>query len=191
MTTPRKDAALPPCQWRDQNMWCRRGLNSPALEADMPPGTKTNSPAVANAGGSVAQPPASGAEIVDAGAAEGRCCACDGAPADLPRWDAEAKVLVFRGWIVKQFRRPAPMQEAIFDAFQEANWAVRMDDPLRPTPGTLPKEHLHATIRSLNQHQECPILRFLGDGSGERILWVGICRMIRLRQGRPPPQRSP
>ena len=50
----------------------------------------------------------------------------------------------------------------------------RIDDPLPNQPGTDPRQRLKDTLRALNRHQEYPVLRFSGDGTGTGVLWSWI-----------------
>jgi len=90
----------------------------------------------------------------------------------LPNWDSDRRVLYFGGRVVKRYRfQAAANQVAILTAFQEEHWPYGIDDPLSPLPDLLPKQRLNETIKSLNANQPCPLLRFRGDGSGERVCW--------------------
>lgn len=91
--------------------------------------------------------------------------------AQMPTWDSDRQQLRVGRTIVKQFKVPAANQEAILAAFQEEEWRPRIDDPLTPKPNQDPKRRLHDTINSLNRNQKRPLLRFLGDGKGEGVLW--------------------
>ncbi len=62
----------------------------------------------------------------------------------------------------------------VLTAFEEEAWPVRIDDPLPPHPEQDPKRRLHDTITSLNRHQRRPLIRFVGDGSGEGIRWESL-----------------
>jgi hypothetical protein len=88
-----------------------------------------------------------------------------------PIWDRDRQQLRAGAAIVKQFKVPAPNQEAVLAAFQEEDWPPRIDDPLWPQPEQDPKRRLHDTINSLNRNQKHPIVRFLGDGSGQGVRW--------------------
>jgi hypothetical protein len=94
------------------------------------------------------------------------------ASVQVPHWDSVLHVLKFGEWVVKRFRQKAPDQEAILAAFEESDWALQVDDPLPPKDGIVPKQRLHSTIRHLNRHQECELLIFSGDGSGEAVRWA-------------------
>lgn len=88
-----------------------------------------------------------------------------------PTWDRDRQQLRVGKAIIKEYKLPAPNQEAILAAFQEENWPPRIDDPLPPQGEIDPKRRLHDTITSLNRNQKEPLLRFLGDGSGEGVRW--------------------
>jgi hypothetical protein len=89
-----------------------------------------------------------------------------------PHWDRERKELRYRGLIVKQFRWSAVNQETILMAFEEDDWAARIDDPLPQNLNQDPKQRLHDTIKCLNRNHKKRIIRFSGDGTGEGIRWV-------------------
>lgn len=95
----------------------------------------------------------------------------DLAPNVTPTWDRDRQQLRVGRIIVKEFKVPAPNQEAILAAFQEENWVPRIDDPLPPLADVEPKRRLHDTISSLNRNQREPLIRFLGDGSGQGARW--------------------
>jgi hypothetical protein len=90
---------------------------------------------------------------------------------DRPRWDVDRQELRLGGLIVKQYKVPAPNQETILAAFEEEGWPDRIDDPIPPVLDSAPKRRLHDTINSLNRSQKQPLLRFLGDGSGQGVRW--------------------
>jgi hypothetical protein len=94
-----------------------------------------------------------------------------------PTWDRDRQQLRLGKLIVKQFKVPAANQEVVLAAFQEEDWPVRIDDPLTPKPDQDPKRRLHDTINSLNRNQKRPLVRFLGDGSGQGVRWefISIC----------------
>lgn len=88
-----------------------------------------------------------------------------------PKWDRDRRELRLGGKLVKVFKLPSPMQEAILMAFEEEHWPPRIDDPLPGHPDLLPKRRLHDTIKSLNRNQKNCLIRFMGDGTGEGIRW--------------------
>jgi hypothetical protein len=95
-----------------------------------------------------------------------------GAPEPLiPKWDRDRQELTIALIVVKRFKVPAANQEAVLAAFEEESWPPRIDDPLSPRTDQPPKRRLQETIKSLNRNQKRPLIRFLGDGSGEGVRW--------------------
>ena len=92
----------------------------------------------------------------------------------IPKWDKELREFWFCGLLVKCFRRPAPAQELILDAFEELEWPVHIDDPLMPQPGIEPKSRLHDSIKRLNNCQLRQLVRFSGNGNGTGIRWEAV-----------------
>jgi hypothetical protein len=90
-----------------------------------------------------------------------------------PLWDAKRRELRLARRILKRFRVPAPNQEAVLAAFQEEGWPNCIDDPLPPKGDVSPKRRLHDTIKALNRkhRQRPPLVHFLGNGTGENIVW--------------------
>ncbi|EMI17342.1 hypothetical protein RMSM_05735 [Rhodopirellula maiorica SM1] len=88
-----------------------------------------------------------------------------------PTWDPQNRELSFNGKLIKRYRCPAQNQEAILSAFEEEEWALRIDDPLPPIAQQCPKRRLHDTIKSMNRHHVQCVIRFGGDGTGEGIVW--------------------
>jgi hypothetical protein len=88
-----------------------------------------------------------------------------------PCWDRDRQELKVGSVVVKRFRVPAANQEAILAAFEEEHWPTRIDDPLPPHKEQSPKRRLQETIKSLNRNRRRPLIRFLGDGSGQGVLW--------------------
>lgn len=95
----------------------------------------------------------------------------NGVAAGKPRWDCDRRELRYIGALVKQYKLPSPNQEYILMAFEEDGWPPRIDDPLPPHPEAEPKQRLRETIRSLNRNQRERLVRFMGDGTGEGVLW--------------------
>lgn len=93
---------------------------------------------------------------------------------NIPKWDRDRRELRLQGQLVKVFKLPSPMQEAILMAFEEESWPPRIDDPLPTHPELLPKRRLHDTIKSLNRNQKNCLVKFLGDGTGEGVRWEPI-----------------
>ena len=92
-------------------------------------------------------------------------------PSRSPKWDRQRQELLVGHLVVKRFRVPAPSQEVILAAFEEEDWPARIDDPLPRLNEQCPKRRLQETIKSLNRNQRHPLLRLLGDGSGQGVLW--------------------
>jgi hypothetical protein len=116
------------------------------------------------------QPLANGAAAVSAATQNGD-------HAQQPKWDSDRQELRFGPVLIKQFKVPAPNQETILAAFEEEHWPPRIDDPLPPHPDQESKRRLHDTINSLNRNQKNPLIRFLGDGSGQGIRWEPTSRL--------------
>jgi hypothetical protein len=89
----------------------------------------------------------------------------------VPTWDRDRQELRLGQELVKCFKTPAPNQELILAAFQEEGWPVHIYDPLPPQPEQDSRRRLHDTINSLNRNQKKPLVRFMGDGSGQGVRW--------------------
>jgi hypothetical protein len=89
----------------------------------------------------------------------------------IPSWDPSQRELRFRGELVKRYRVPAPNQERILSAFQEEGWPHGIDDPLPPEADQDPIRRLQATVKSLNRNQSAALVRFRGNGNGDRVCW--------------------
>ncbi len=89
----------------------------------------------------------------------------------VPRWDQVRRELTVGGKMVKRYRLPSRNQEMVLTAFEEEGWPASIDDPLPPHPGQDPKHRLQATIKALNQHQKAHLVHFMGNGTGEGVLW--------------------
>lgn len=90
---------------------------------------------------------------------------------EVPRWDSCLRQLMWKNFLIKEFRVPAANQETVLHAMQEDGWPPRMDDPLPCKHGLDPKVRLHETIKALNRNQQHALLRFRGDGTGKAIYW--------------------
>lgn len=88
-----------------------------------------------------------------------------------PCWDRDRHQFRVDGVLVKEFKVYSPNQETVLAAFQEEGWPPRIDDPLPQHAEIDPKRRLHDTIKSLNRNQRSPLVRFMGDGSGEAVRW--------------------
>ena len=92
----------------------------------------------------------------------------------IPHWDATTGVLSFKSQPVKRFRRPAPSQQAILNAYQENGWPPRIDNPISQECERVSSRRLLDAIRALNRHHEQQLIRFSGDGNGDGVLWEAI-----------------
>ncbi len=108
-----------------------------------------------------------------------------------PKWDRDRHELRLGTKLVKVFKLPSPMQEAILMAFEEEHWPPRIDDPLPGHPDLLPKRRLHDTIKGLNRNQKNCLIRFMGDGTGEGIRWELIPSRDEAFQSSLAPQQAP
>jgi hypothetical protein len=88
-----------------------------------------------------------------------------------PYWDSQRRILWLDQMVVKEFRWQAANQERVLAAFQEEDWPARILDPLAPQPACVMKRRLSDTIKCLNRSQQNPLIRFLGDGTGEGVRW--------------------
>jgi len=96
---------------------------------------------------------------------------CRYAP-ETPEFDLAQRVLRFRGVVVKRFLQPAPNQIVVLRAFQELAWPQRIDDPIPRHDDVDVRDCLHSTIEALNNHQEHPLIKFSGDGTGTGVCWT-------------------
>lgn len=103
-----------------------------------------------------------------------------------PHWDARRRELRLARKLLKQFRVPAPNQEAILAAFQEEGWPNCIDDPLPPKRDLCSKRRLRDTIKALNRKhcQRPPLILFHGNGTGNNIVWE-----LKVVSRRSPPAR--
>lgn len=92
----------------------------------------------------------------------------------LPYWDRDRRELSIGHVLVKKFKRPAPLQEAILTTFAELGWPPRIDDPLRPLNGRNQKQRLRVTIAKLNRGHRRRLIRFYSDGRGKGICYENI-----------------
>ena len=99
-------------------------------------------------------------------------------PAMIPNWDKDSRTFLVGEHLVKRFRVPSPNQEAVLDAFQEEGWPTSIDDPLSPVPDQQPKHRLRDTIKCLNLNQAARMIRFRGDGTGQRVLWELLAESV-------------
>ncbi len=101
-----------------------------------------------------------------------------GQQAAVPNWDRDTRTFLVGESMIKRFRVPSPNQEAVLEAFQEEGWPASIDDPLSPVPDYDPKRRLRDTIKCLNLHQSARLIRFRGDGTGQRVLWELVSESV-------------
>jgi hypothetical protein len=98
--------------------------------------------------------------------------------AAVPNWDSGSRTFLVGERLIKRFRVPSPNQEAVLDAFQEEGWPASIVDPLPPVGDQQPKSRLRDTIKCLNNNQAAPLIRFRGDGTGQRVLWELVPELL-------------
>jgi hypothetical protein len=91
-----------------------------------------------------------------------------------PRWDARQRRLFLRAVLLKEFRRPAPDQTAVLDAFQRRQWATQyLTNPLAPARGKGRKKdrrRLMDTVKNLNRDLPAGTIHFRTKG-GSGVWW--------------------
>jgi hypothetical protein len=95
-----------------------------------------------------------------------------------PNWDSESRTFSVGEYLVKRFRVPSSNQEAVLEAFQEEGWPRSIDDPLPPVADQQPKRRLRDTIKCLNLNQAARLIRFRGDGTGQRVRWELVSETV-------------
>jgi hypothetical protein len=93
-------------------------------------------------------------------------------PHVIPRFDRDDRVLCWGPFELKGFAQPAKNQELVLLTAEELGWPRWFDDPLPPRRRPRPAVRLHDTIKYLNRHQRPNLIKFRGDGSGQRIGWA-------------------
>ncbi len=88
-----------------------------------------------------------------------------------PSWDPERHELRCGRLLIKKFKWRASNQERILAVFEEEGWPARIDDPLPPRPEIDSKRRLGDTIKCLNRNHLVQVLKFIGDGSGQGVIW--------------------
>jgi hypothetical protein len=85
-------------------------------------------------------------------------------------YDVDLFELWVHGILIKRLDIRATNQLRILAAFQEDDWARRIDDPLPPNGGD-DKARLRTTIHCLNGCQKSPQIHFFADGTGQGVRW--------------------
>jgi hypothetical protein len=88
-----------------------------------------------------------------------------------PSWNASRRELRYRGVIVKRFTRSAENQELLLTAFEEANWQLKIDDPLPPRGKVRQKDRLRATVKNLNRTILPHTIGFGVNNHGTQATW--------------------
>jgi hypothetical protein len=73
--------------------------------------------------------------------------------------------------LVKQFRKYAPNQELLLQAFEDAAWVPGIDDPLPETDDILPQDRLRETIKRLQRSIAPGTIRFGVTGRSRHAYW--------------------
>ena len=94
----------------------------------------------------------------------------------VPLWDSARRELRLGTTLVRRYRRHAPHQERILDAFQQSGWPACIHNPLSNRCSY--DEQLHDAIKRLNRHQDQQVLCFKGDGSGKGVLWEQVSKSV-------------
>lgn len=90
----------------------------------------------------------------------------------LPLWEPEPRRLWVGDRLLHHYKRPAPYQELLLTAFQEANWLVEIiDDPIPPTPNGDSRKRLENAVRGLNHCQHPRMLEFHVLNDGTAVAW--------------------
>ena len=95
---------------------------------------------------------------------------------EVPRWDSNCRRLYLGDIVIKQFRRKAPVAEAILCAFEEEGWKSRVDDPLPPLTDRREPDRLRNEVQALNRRLDKRLIHFFMDGTGEGICWEHCTR---------------
>jgi len=90
----------------------------------------------------------------------------------LPSWDG--RVFSYDGAVLKMFRRHAPAQERILDAFQQAGWPEWLADPLERRGEEHSVKHLRDEVRLLNRTQKPWRVRFDTDPQWLGVRWTVV-----------------
>jgi hypothetical protein len=88
-----------------------------------------------------------------------------------PHWDPLRRELWFAGQLVKAYRVPAANQQRVLAAFEAAGWPSSIADPLDSETDQTRDRQLNRTIQKLNHANQQDLIRFHGDGTGQRICW--------------------
>lgn len=99
-----------------------------------------------------------------------------------PRFDRRLMELSVHGRVIKRLDIRAGNQLLVLSAFEEEDWASRIDDPLPAYNGD-PKARLRDTVYSLNGGQHPHLIHFFCDGTSQGIRWKFAAESDRTRIG--------
>ena len=109
---------------------------------------------------------------------------------DTPVWDAEHRELRVANRSSSATRCPAPARSRSWRRFRRRAGRRQSTTPCRRTRSRTKKAGVSRHDQNLNANQRITLIRFGGDGSGERVLWELVNRGARShprgRPGRPP-----
>jgi hypothetical protein len=88
-------------------------------------------------------------------------------PSRFPRWDLTRRILYLGDDVVKQFTRQAPLQFALLNAFEAANWPAEGI----AAPSTFGPSRVKDTLAALNHAVVPSGLRFSPTSGGAWIVW--------------------
>ncbi len=96
---------------------------------------------------------------------------------ETPHWNVSAGRLYFAGRLVKQFRRPAPNQRRILDAFERVHWLRKIDNPFLHAGICFDAaaEAVRNTAEALNDgHLAEGLIRFGTGGNYGYVYWKTV-----------------
>jgi hypothetical protein len=91
-------------------------------------------------------------------------------PQRKPRFDRKKGLLFLDDVVILRLSRCSSFQWLVLDAFQNAHWAERVENPLRLTPGYRP-ERLFQTAKDLSRKQKPRRVHFAVELDGESVRW--------------------
>ncbi len=101
---------------------------------------------------------------------------------DVPFWDGQLRELHYRGQRIKAFKSPAENQEAVFAAFQKADWVGVIPVPHLAACCADRRKQLENVVARLNGRQRPPSLRFHACAYGQLISWEPLARRAAARK---------
>ena len=89
----------------------------------------------------------------------------------VPSYDEKLRKLSLGDTELRQFRRKAPNQTTILEAFEAGGWPLRIEDPLGSDSGFGAENKLRDAVYGLNRGQRRHLIRFFCDGTGSGVCW--------------------